>query len=202
MNTDANVLAVTLARLPQAADTVVMVAARDGLETAATVSIIVVGVFFLLLVPLLLLLLLQLRKLNRTVRDLGEKGIRRVDPILARGKSVADNVEFVSAAVRSDVERLTGSVKALSERLQQASDRMEERIGEFNALMEVVQAEAEDIFVGTASTVRGVRAGARSLGGGDGADPEEMDEAELRRRAPRRRKPEGEVFVSRPEPGD
>jgi hypothetical protein len=41
---------------------------------------------------------------------------------------------------------------------------MEERIEEFNALMEVVQTEAEDLFLDTASTVRGVRAGARSIG--------------------------------------
>ncbi len=43
---------------------------------------------------------------------------------------------------------------------------MEERIEEFNALMEVVQGEAEDIFLDTASTVRGVRAGARSIASG------------------------------------
>jgi len=41
---------------------------------------------------------------------------------------------------------------------------MEERIEEFNALMEVVQTEAEDLFLDTASTMRGVRAGARSIG--------------------------------------
>jgi hypothetical protein len=40
---------------------------------------------------------------------------------------------------------------------------MEERIEEFNALMEVVQTEAEHIFIDTASTVRGVREGARSI---------------------------------------
>ncbi len=40
---------------------------------------------------------------------------------------------------------------------------MEERIEEFNALMEVVQGEAEDIFIDTAATVRGVRESARSI---------------------------------------
>jgi hypothetical protein len=62
-------------------------------------------------------------------------------------------------------------VKALTDRLQLASERMEERIEEFNALMEVVQDEAEGIFIDTASTVRGVRAGARSIaGGGESTD--------------------------------
>jgi phage shock protein A len=70
-------------------------------------------------------------------------------------------VEFITHALRTDVERLNTSVRALTDRLHQASDRMEERIEEFNALMEVVQGEAEDIFLDTAATVRGVREGAR-----------------------------------------
>ena len=40
---------------------------------------------------------------------------------------------------------------------------METRIDEFNALLEVVQAEAEETFLKTAAAVRGVGAGARAL---------------------------------------
>lgn len=185
-----------------ARDTVVTVLARDGLDTAAAVSIVVVGAFFLLLVPLLLLLLLQLRKVNRTVKELGHRGLRRADPILERGKAVAENVEFVSMAVRTDVERLTSSVRSLSERLQEASGRMEERIVEFNALMDVVQSEAEDLFVGTAATVRGVRAGAQTLRTGSASTREgEPDEEALRRTRPGEGAPTGEVYVSRPDTG-
>jgi hypothetical protein len=39
----------------------------------------------------------------------------------------------------------------------------EQRLGEFNALLEVVQEEAEGVFIATASTVRGVRTGAAAL---------------------------------------
>jgi hypothetical protein len=81
-----------------------------------------------------------------------------------RAHAISDNVEFITRALRTDVERLNASVKALTDRLHQASDRMEERIEEFNALMEVVQGEAEDIFIDTAATVRGVREGARNIG--------------------------------------
>jgi hypothetical protein len=181
------------------ADTVVMVSAPNGLQTAAWVSMVVIGVFFLLLLPILFLLFLQLRKVNRTVRELGERGLQRADPLIESGKAVADNVEFISMAVRTDVERLTTSVKALSDGLQQASHRMEERIAEFNALMEVVQAEAEDLFVGTASTVRGVRVGAGRLASGTHGEPEEEGASAL---------PDasavgatGETYLSRPETG-
>jgi len=77
-------------------------------------------------------------------------------------------------------------VKSLTDRLQLASDRMEERIEEFNALMEVVQDEAEDIFIDTASTVRGVRAGARAMTlrkpepeDGDAVDENDVEEEAL-----------------------
>jgi hypothetical protein len=39
----------------------------------------------------------------------------------------------------------------------------EQRLNEFNALLAVVQDEAESMFVATASTVRGVRTGAAAL---------------------------------------
>jgi predicted PurR-regulated permease PerM len=151
----------------QAADTVVTVVARDGLTTAAQVSVVILGVVAVGALLTTLILWSQLRKVNRTVRALGDRALDRSSPLLDRGKDVADNVEFITRAVRGDVERLNASVKALSERLHQASDRMESRIEEFNALMEVVQAEAEGLFVDTASAVRGVRAGARSLTEGE-----------------------------------
>ena len=84
-------------------------------------------------------------------------------PAAERALSISDNVDFISQAVRTDVEQLSASVKGLTDRLQLASERMEERIEEFNALMEVVQGEAEEIFLDTASTVRGVREGARAI---------------------------------------
>jgi hypothetical protein len=50
---------------------------------------------------------------------------------------------------------------------------MEERVEEFNALMDVVQDEAESVLLDTAAVVRGVRAGAQTMGGGvAGATPE------------------------------
>jgi hypothetical protein len=184
-----------------AADTLVIVSARSGLETAAAVSVVVIGVFFLLLLPILLLLFAQIRKVNRTVHELGERGLRRADPLIESGKAAMDNVEFISMAVRTDVERITTSVKSLSDRLQQASDRMEERIAEFNALMEMVQSEAEDIFMDTAATVRGVREGARSLAASRSSTSDELDAEELRLTNTSDEEPLGEANVSRPETG-
>lgn len=166
--TDALLSAMAQAAAP---DTVVTYLARDGLRTAADVSLVILGAFLVVLILLLLLLLRQLRKLDRTVRTLGDRALDKADPLVEKGKGVAENVEFISAAVRTDVERLNKTVKSLTERLHQASDRMEERIEEFNALMEVVQGEAEEIFIGTASAARGMKEGVRTLGGPRAPEP-------------------------------
>lgn len=139
---------------------------RDGLSVASDVAIIVVAVAVLVLAVVAAALLLRIGGAVREMRI----GVRQnLGPVSDRARSISDNVEFITQALRTDVERLNASVKALTDRLQLASERMEERIEEFNALMEVVQSEAEDIFLDTASTVRGVRAGARSIGAASAA---------------------------------
>ncbi|MCG6957878.1 MAG: hypothetical protein LJF04_17950 [Gemmatimonadetes bacterium] len=143
-----------------ARDTVLAVAARDGLDLAVDISVVVVAVA---VVVVALVGTRVLMGLNRTVKEL-RGGVRQgLGPVSERARAISDNVEFITQALRSDVERLNASVKALTARLHQASDHMEERIEEFNALMEVVQGEAEEIFIDTASTVRGVREGARRI---------------------------------------
>jgi len=139
---------------------------RDGLSVASDVAIIVVAVA---VVALALVAAATLLRVGGAVREM-RIGVRQnLGPVSDRARSISDNVEFITQALRTDVERLNTSVKALTDRLQLASERMEERIEEFNALMEVVQNEAEDIFLDTASTVRGVRAGARSIGAASAA---------------------------------
>jgi hypothetical protein len=147
---------------------------RDGLSSAADIAIVVMGVAIVVLALVGAALLLRI---NGAVKEM-RIGVRQnLGPVSDRARSISDNVEFITQALRTDVERLNTSVKALTDRLQLASERMEERIEEFNALMEVVQTEAEDLFLDTASTMRGVRAGARSIGS-PRAEPDMNDEVD------------------------
>jgi len=130
------------------------------------VADIAVGVGALSLVVLTVAVVRFLLELRARSDQMSAAVERHLGPLSERASDISDNVEFITRAVRTDVERLNASVKALTGRLQQASDRMEERIEEFNALMEVVQSEAEGVFLDTAATVRGVREGARAIGRG------------------------------------
>ncbi len=135
-------------------------APRDALSMAADWALVVVGIATVCVAVGTLIVLFQTR---RGLKKLGRAAEKKADPLIERSRSVAANLEFITATLRTDIEGLHRSVRALSDRLAQASDHMEDRIEEFNALLEVVQGEAEEVFLDTAATARGVRVGAREL---------------------------------------
>jgi hypothetical protein len=137
---------------------VVASTAPNTLQVAAEVSTVVIGVISVMLLVVTLLFLVQLRKLFRSLQQ-------HVQPVTDRARVAAENVEYITAQVRQDVQKVRASVSGLSDRLGEASERMEERVEEFNALMDVVQDEAESVLLDTAAIVRGVRAGAQTIGG-------------------------------------
>ena len=118
----------------------------------------VIAAISVILLIVVLLFLVQLKRLLGSLQ-------RHVEPVTDRARVAAENVEYVTALVRQDVQKVHTSVSGLSDRLGEASERMEERVEEFNALMDVVQDEAESVLLDTAALVRGVRAGAKSVGG-------------------------------------
>lgn len=140
-----------------------MVISPSFLSTVEAISTIVLGVAVLGVLIALLVVLLQLRKLTRSIGAVA-KGLEK-DAVMVRVRSVAENVDFITMAVRTDIHKLNASVASLNDRLKEASVRMEERIQDFTALVEVLQTEAEDLALDTAAAVRGVRVGARSLAG-------------------------------------
>jgi hypothetical protein len=133
------------------------------LATAEAISSIVLGVAVLGVLVALLAVLLQLRKLARSVNDVAKRMEKGAAPVMDRAKSVAENVDFITMAIRTDVQKINASVSSLNDRLKEASVRMEERIQDFTALVEVLQNEAEDLALDTAAAVRGVRAGTKNL---------------------------------------
>jgi hypothetical protein len=78
---------------------------------------------------------------------------------MRHASAIADNVDYISTAIRVDVQQVSQTVAAVNQRLQQAAASAEDRIKQLNALLDVVQEEAESAFVTTASTIRGVQTG-------------------------------------------
>jgi uncharacterized protein YoxC len=104
------------------------------------------------------------RQSYKKISDLLDRVYADVNPIAHHASRIAENVDYVSTAIRADVQRASALVTDAERRLQLAVARAEARAKELEALIEVAQEEAEETFVTAASTVRGVRASMVSLG--------------------------------------
>jgi uncharacterized protein YoxC len=99
------------------------------------------------------------RKSYKKTSEMLDKIYGDINPLMRHASSIADNVDYVSTAIRVDVQRVSQTVAAVNQRLQRATAAAEDRINQLNALLDVVQEEAESAFVTTASTIRGVQTG-------------------------------------------
>lgn len=144
-----------------------VVEAQTGLERwveiLTALATIVIALALIAIFAALIPIALSARKIQGRVSRLLARLEEQSEPILAHARSIADNADYVSTAVRGDVERLKQAIDGAQARLARATEAVEARISRFNSLLEVVQDEAEELFIDTASTVRGVRAGARAL---------------------------------------
>jgi hypothetical protein len=159
-------LVVQVAQLPQHADTVLMRQVgqeRGWFETVTSVASVLMSAALLVLAAALVPAALNFRKSYAKVSDLLDRVYGDINPLMRHASAIADNVNYVTTSIRTDVQQVNATIAAANQRLQQAMALTERRLNEFNALLEVVQQEAESMFVATASTVRGVRTGAAAL---------------------------------------
>lgn len=103
------------------------------------------------------------RKAYKRWNKLLEKVQGDARPLVSHAASVADNLDYITTALRADVHRVNATVTDANERLQHAVRQMERRVQAFTALLDVAQQESERAFVATAATVRGVRTSAAVL---------------------------------------
>lgn len=107
------------------------------------------------------------RKSYNKINHLLERVYGDVNPIMRHASTVADNVDYITTAIRADVQQINATIAMANDRLQRAVETTEQRLNDFSALLAVIQEEAERTFVSTASTVRGVRRGADSFSRGE-----------------------------------
>jgi uncharacterized protein YoxC len=156
-----------LLQAPALHDTVVVLkqiaAERSWFDTVSGIASIVISLALLALAIGLLPAAWNFRKSYKKLNDMLDKVYGDVNPIMRHASTIADNVNYVTTAVRVDVQQVSRTVATANERLQEAVRLTERRLNEFNALMNVVQGEAEGAFVTAASTLRGMREGANTF---------------------------------------
>ena len=120
------------------------------------------------------------RKSYKRVNKLLERIYGDINPIMRHASSAADNINYITTSIRTDIRQINATIAGANERLQQAVSITERRLNDISALLQVVQEEAEQMFVSTAAAVRGVRTSASALSGdGDGTNLARDEEEDL-----------------------
>lgn len=172
------------APLPGLPDTLVMRQVDPGwFERVTGIASGLMSIALLVLTVALVPAAWNFRKTYARWNKLLERTSGDLKPLLHHAAVAADNVDYITTALRADVHRVNATVADANERLQAAVQQMERRVQAFSALLDVAQQESERAFVATASTVRGVRTSATLLRDSLQAalDPASLDamEAEL-----------------------
>ena len=167
-----------------ARDTVIMkqVAADRGLFDRITeVASVLIAVALLTLTVVAIPVAFHSRRTYRKISHLLDRVYDDVTPIMQHTNQITDNVNFITTSIRTDVVKVHEAITTANERVQRAVALTEQRMNEFNALLAVVQQEAEQLFLSTASTVRGVREGAAAFRDREGMEfsADELDAAIL-----------------------
>ncbi len=99
------------------------------------------------------------RKSYAKMSDMLDRIYGDINPLMRHASTIADNVNYITTSVRVDVQQVSQTITSANQKLVASVAAAEDRIKELNALLAVVQEEAEGAFVTTASTLRGVRTG-------------------------------------------
>jgi uncharacterized protein YoxC len=165
-------------------DTLIMkqvLPARGLFEQIQAVASAIITVAFLVFLIVSLPLAWHFRKTYKKLHHLIDRVYGDITPITHNVNSITDNINYITTAVRQDLAKVSASIDDANDRVQRAMEQAERRVNEFNALLAVVQDEAEQLFVSTASAVHGVRGGAAAFGRRGGPDfaSDELAAAEL-----------------------
>jgi uncharacterized protein YoxC len=136
------------------------VVAQPGLwEKITSVASGVMTITVIILTVALVPAAWNFRKSYKKVSDMLDKIYGDVNPLMRHASAIADNVDYITTSIRVDVQQVSQTVAAVNQGLQDALAGAEDRMKQLNALLDVVQEEAESAFVTTASTIRGVQTG-------------------------------------------
>ena len=145
--------------------------------TTQTVIAVTLTIIALSALGVAIAAVLAIRKLtgilDRTTSQISQK----LDPLLASASRIAGDAEDVAATMKVRLNDVLETVEHVSGRLKSGAQAVEERVKQFGTVVDVVQAEAEELLLDAASTARGVHTAAQMLRAG-GQEEALLDEDE------------------------
>jgi hypothetical protein len=127
---------------------------------------VVVAVLLVVLLAAIAFILLEIRKAQRKLMDTAERLADRLSPTVSSVNDLSANLKEISEMAVRRATQVEETVVLANRRVRTAVDLAYRRVREFDALLEVVQSEAEGLFTSTVAGLTGFRRGARAIFGG------------------------------------
>jgi len=87
----------------------------------------------------------------------------RLHPILSNIERASEQARQIASRLQTDANEVGQTVRHASASTRNVVELVEDRVAEIAALLEVVQDEAEETFLSTASLLRGLRRGGKQV---------------------------------------
>jgi methyl-accepting chemotaxis protein len=141
----------------------------EALERIAVAQIVmatVLGLLGLLALGAGIFALLEIRRARRAVYGLSRKLddlTPRLAPLIDRAVHLSDDLAAMTDNVRRKVDDLLHTAETLNRSVQRGSAATQERLQRFAAVLDIAQAEAEELLLDAAATAHGMQETARVL---------------------------------------
>lgn len=159
MATGAHWLIQAVATLPDTIVTKQVQVEPSTFEKITTYASGLASIALLLLAVFLIPAAWNFRKSYQKTSDMLDRIYGDINPIMRHASTIADNANYITTSIRVDIQQVRQTIATANQKLVESVELAEDRIKELNALLAVVQEEAEGAFVSTASAIRGVRTG-------------------------------------------
>ena len=152
--------------LIQAADsaTTRIVVENGWLANVASIGQGIVSLLVTVMLVLIVLMLFALKKSLDELTNLVKSSHEPVHAVLQDARAVTSELRTLTQSVREPVTRIVETVDLAGGRVRSAMVRAERRLERLDALAGVVQDEAEELVVKSASVARGLRVGGAAVG--------------------------------------
>jgi uncharacterized protein YoxC len=149
----------------QTTDTAVL-EALERIATAQMVIAVALAIIALFFLGGAIVMLIELRYAHRLVREVrrGVAGLKpQVGPLIDRMTAASADIAGMTGDARRRMDDILHTVEDLHRSVKRAAAVTEERIRRFDAVLDVVQTEAEELMLDAAATAHGLHEAARSL---------------------------------------
>jgi methyl-accepting chemotaxis protein len=139
------------------------VAALERIATAQIVIAVIMSIIGVLIVVGGVLVLREMQQARRQVHRTFGQMAPRLGPLIDSAKHVTDDFAGMTDNIRRKVDDILHTAEDLHRAVKRGHTATEERVRRFGAVLDVVQAEAEELLLDAAATAHGVHETARVL---------------------------------------